>query len=145
MTEAAPVRPRSPAFVRTVLALLAGLGVTVFIVVFGTFVSALALLRGADARHLQAMPAYLAAHLVMSTLGAAAGGWTTARVSDSRSSFALALLALILFVSAAAQAVRGSAPLGQPPWYPFAVALLGPIGIAAGALWERRGTAAVDA
>ena len=56
-----PPPPNAPSFIRPVLALHAGLGISVVIVVIGSIVAAIALLRGGDQVALQAAPAYLVA------------------------------------------------------------------------------------
>jgi hypothetical protein len=134
-----PPAPPTSAFVRPVLALLAGLGITVLIVVIGTLVATLAVLRGVDPRHFQPTPGYLATNLVVGALGALAGGFTTARITTGRSFYTVFLLALLLCVSGLVPVLRGTPPGGgQPSWYPLALALLAPAGVLIGGAIERR-------
>jgi hypothetical protein len=122
-----------------VLALLAGLGITVVLVVIGTLVATVAMLRGGDVQSFMVSPGYLAAKLVISVLGAAAGGFTTSRITAGRSFFTVFLLAVVLFMSAMVPVLRGATALvGQPAWYPIALALLGPIAVLIGGYLERR-------
>jgi hypothetical protein len=131
--------PPASSVIRPVLALLAGLGVTVFVVVLGTLVATFAALRGVDPTHFQPPPAYLAANLTVSAAGALLGGFTTSRLTAGRSFYTVFLLALLLFVSGIAPVVRGSPPaVGQPSWYPLALALLAPAGVLLGGAVERR-------
>jgi hypothetical protein len=124
---------------RPALALLAGLGITVFIVGGGVVITTLAAMRESDPRSFSPPLWYYAANLTLSAIGAAAGGFTTARVTIGRSFFTVFVLALILLMSGIAPVLRGapSAP-SQPEWYPLALALLGPIGVLAGGALERR-------
>jgi hypothetical protein len=134
-----PPAPPTSTFVRPVLALLAGLGITVLIVVIGTLVATLAMLRGVDPRHFQPTLGYLATNLVVSAVGALAGGFTTARITTGRSFYTVFLLALLLGVSGLVPVLRGApAAAGQPGWYPLALALLPPAGVLLGGALERR-------
>jgi hypothetical protein len=122
-----------------VLALLAGLGITVLIVGAGTLIATFAALRGVDPKQFSPPPAYLATTLVLSALGALAGGYVTARITVGRSFYTVFLLATLLFVSGVIPAVRGTGVArGEPSWYPLTLALLGPIGVLVGGLLERR-------
>jgi hypothetical protein len=137
--SAAPPRPPVLSFVRPVLALLAGLGITVLIVIVGTLVATLAALRGVDPRHFQPPPVYLAVTIAVSALGATAGGYTTAQLTRARSFFTVFLLALLLFVSGIVPVLRGAPPdNGRPSWYPLALALLAPLAALLGGVLGRR-------
>jgi hypothetical protein len=139
----APLAPAPPtsSFVRPALALLAGLGITVLIVVLGTLIATLAALRGVDPRSFQPPLGYLIANLAISALGALAGGYTTSRLTNGRSFYTVLLLATLLFVSGVIPVLRGSAPVaGQPEWYPLTLALLAPVGVLLGGLLQRRRT-----
>lgn len=139
MNEPAAAPPRSSStFIRPTLALLAGIGVTVLIVLFGTLVSTLAALRGVDPNHFVPTVGYLATNVIVSALGAMAGGFTTSRITAGRSFYTVFLLAVMLFVSGAIPAFRGTATAGQPTWYPLTVALIAPFGVLIGGALERR-------
>lgn len=136
---APPPLPRPSSFVRPVLALLAGLGITVLIVVLGTLIATLAALRGVDPRNFQPTPGYLAANLIVSALGALAGGATTSRLTAGRSFYTVLLLAVLLFVSGVIPVLRGTPPeVGQPSWYPLTLSILAPLGVLIGGYIERR-------
>jgi hypothetical protein len=137
-TIAPPAPPRSSPFMRPALALMAGIGVTVLIVVFGTLVTTLAALRGVDPKHFVPSAGYLATILAVSALGALAGGFTTSRITAGRSFFTVCVLALMLFVSGAIPAFRGTPPAGQPSWYPHTIAFVAPLGVLIGGALERR-------
>ena len=132
--------PTAPTLLRPALALLAGLGVTVLIVGAGVVISTLAAMRDAPNPAQFAPPAwYYATNLTLSAVGAAAGGFTTARVTTGRSFFTVYVLALMLFMSGIAPVLRGTTgSAGQPQWYPLALAILGPLGVLLGGAFERR-------
>jgi hypothetical protein len=134
-----PSAPPTPTFVRPVLALLAGLGITVVLVALATVAAALAMLRGGDAKSLLASTDYLAVGLAIGLVGAVAGGFTTARITHGRSPYTISLLALMLFVSAIVPVLRG-APVqaGPPAWQSIALAVIEPLGVLLGAYLERR-------
>lgn len=134
----APRRPLTP-LLRPALALLAGLGITVLIVGGGVLMTTLGALRGQDPSRFSPPTWYYAANMALTFLGAAAGGFAVSRITHGRSLFTVMVLALILLVSGVAPIMRGTpATPGQPPWYPLALALLGPIGVIAGGVAERR-------
>jgi hypothetical protein len=138
---APPQRPLTP-LLRPALALLAGLGITVLIVGGGVLITTLGALRGQDPRNFTPPPWYYGANMTLSLLGAAAGGFAVSRITRGRSLFTVMVLALILLVSGVAPVLRGTAAApGQPHWYPLALALLGPIGVIAGGVAERRNAA----
>jgi len=124
---------------RPALGLLAGLGITVMIVFLGVTISTLAALRGQDARHYVAPFWTYPLHLIISALGAAAGGFATARITTGRSLYTVLVLALILLMSALAPVIRHTPPTtGQPPWYPLSLALASPLAAFVGGMLERR-------
>jgi hypothetical protein len=138
----APERPPPPPIassLRPTLALLAGLGITVLIVFFGVTISTLAALRGQDARHYVAPFWTYPTHLIISALGAAAGGFATARITTGRSLYTVLVLALIMLMSALGPVLRHTPPtVGQPLWYPLSLAIASPLAALAGGLLERR-------
>ena len=145
MTE--PTRPPLPTstMLRPALALLAGLGITVLVVFFGVMITTLAALRGVDSRAYVAPFWTYPTHLLISMLGAALGGFATARITTGRSLFTTFVLALILLMSALTPVLRGTrgAP-GQPNWYPLSLAIASPVGAMLGGLFERRRTRTVS-
>jgi hypothetical protein len=121
------------------LALIAGLGVTALVTVSGVVVVTLAAMRGTTAAAFRPSPGYLTANLVIVALGAAAGGFTTSRITAGRSLFTVLVLALIMLVSGVVPVLRGTPPQpGQPAWYPLVLALLTPACALIGGLLERR-------
>jgi hypothetical protein len=124
---------------RPALGLLAGLGVTVLIVFLGVTFTTLTALRGVDAKSYVAPFWTYPTNLLISVLGAVAGGITTARITAGRTLFTVLVLALILLMSALAPVLRGAAAApGQPRWYPLALAILPPLGVLLGGIRERR-------
>ncbi|HKH91566.1 MAG TPA: hypothetical protein VKA54_07170 [Gemmatimonadaceae bacterium] len=136
-----PARPPLPSSrsLRPALALLAGLGITVLIVFLGVTITTLAALRGVDPKAYVAPFWTYPTHLLISALGAAAGGFATSRITSGHSLFTTFVLALILLMSALAPVLRGTpGGAGQPDWYPLALAIASPIGALLGGLLERR-------
>lgn len=141
----APDRPPPPpaaSSLRPALGLLAGLGITVVIVATGVLIVTLAALRGQDPKHFVAPFWTYPTHLVISAVGAAAGGLGTARITAGRSAYTVFLLALILLMSALGPVLRHTPPApGQPAWYPLALAVVSPLAALAGGLLTRRADA----
>jgi hypothetical protein len=138
MTDPRPALPTSTSM-RPALGLLAGLGVTVLLVFLGVTISTLAALRGVDPKTYVAPFWTYPTHLIISFLGALAGGITTARITAGRTFFTTLVLALILLMSALAPVLRHSpgAP-GQPDWYALSLAIASPLGALLGGMLERR-------
>jgi hypothetical protein len=124
---------------RPALALLAGLGVTVLIVFFGVTVSTLAALRGVDPKSYVAPAWTYPTHMLISFIGAMAGGFATARITVGHTLFTTLVLALILLMSALTPVLRHApAAPGQPGWYVLSLVLAGPLGALLGGILERR-------
>jgi hypothetical protein len=141
MTAPSTGRPSIPTStsLRPALGLLAGLGVTVLIVCLGVTITTLAALRGVDAKSYVAPFWTYPTNLLISVLGAVAGGIATARITAGRSLFTVLVLALILLMSALTPVLRGAAAApGQPRWYPLALAILPPLAVLLGGVRERR-------
>lgn len=133
-----PPPPPAPSFVRPVLALLAGLGISVLVVGIGSVLAALALLGNGNASTLQASLAYRVATLVLSGVGGFTGGYVASRLTADRSFYTVALLAAVLLTSGAVPAVRQRATSTFPAWYMFGIALLAPASVLLGGWLERR-------
>jgi hypothetical protein len=141
VTAPLPGRPAVPTStsLRPALGLLAGLGVTVLIVFLGVTMVTLAALRGVDAKTYVAPFWTYPTNLLISLLGAVAGGIATARITAGRTLFTVLVLALILMMSALTPVLRGAATApGQPRWYALALAILPPLGAMLGGVRERR-------
>ena len=141
----APGRPSPPpasTLLRPVLGLMAGLGITVLIVVVGVLISTMAAMRGQDSQHYVAPFWTYPAHVLIIALGAATGGAVTGRVTAERSAYSVFLLALILMMSALGPVIRHvpAAP-GQPAWFALALAVVNPVAALAGGLLTRRADA----
>ena len=138
MTESRPPLPASRSL-RPALALLAGLGVTVLIVFFGVTISTLAALRGVDPKSYVAPAWTYPTHMLISLVGAMAGGFATARITAGHTLFTTLVLALILLMSALTPVLRHapSAP-GQPEWYALSLVVASPLGALLGGILERR-------
>lgn len=112
---------------------------TVLIVGGGVLISTLAAMRNADPHDFRPAAWYYAVNLALSALGAAAGGFATARITIGHSFFTVFVLALILLMSGIAPVLRGAAAApGQPEWYPLVLALVGPVFVLVGGALERR-------
>jgi hypothetical protein len=135
-----PLQPPAPppTFVRPALGLLAGLGVTLLIVACGVIFATLAALRGVDPTRFVATPGYLVVVTAINLVGAAAGGFTTARITIGRSFFTVLLLAVIMLMSGVAHALKDAAKPGEPSWYPIGLALLAAACTLLGGALERR-------
>ena len=122
---------------RSLAAVLAGLGFMLSTVMIGTGLVGVLLLSAGMGR------AYLVASLLISTLAAMFGGWLAARIAGfAEMTHAAALAALIgaMTVNIVLQGPpEGVAP--QPPWYAPAVGVLGVGGVLAGG-WLRAAAAA---
>ena len=137
----APLQPPAPApsFVRPALGLLAGLGITLLIAACGIIIATLAALRGVRPDRFVATPGYLVVVTTINLLGAVAGGFTTARVTSGRSFFTVLLLAIIVFTSGMAHALKDAPRPGEPHAYPMALAVVVAVGVLLGGALERRG------
>lgn len=127
---------------RPILGVMAGVGITALIVFSGVIITTIAALRGQDPKHFVAPSWTYPTHLIISAVGAAAGGLATGRITEGRSPFSVFLLALILLMSAL-NPVLHHAPLaaGQPEWYPVSLAVVSPLAALAGGLLTRRADA----
>lgn len=132
---------------RLVVAVLAGLGVTILVVLVGTLIAVKLAPSGVDPATLErtlregvTLPrAYLALNLAFSAAAALAGGYVAGRVANRRGSKAVRVLAALLLLSGVLSLTgrNGNAP-GQPAWYPYVLLLLGPAGVVVGGSLVRR-------
>lgn len=139
MTATTPAAPPAHSFVRPLLALLAGLGITVLIVVVGVLIATLAMLRGVNPARFVATPGYLVVLALLNAGGAIAGGITTARITTGRSFYTVFLLATVMGMSGLVPVIKGAPPHpGEPSWFPLAIALLVTSGVLVGGWSARR-------
>lgn len=130
---------------RSVVAVLSGFAVTFLLVMVLAAGAALAfglpLMVDASQPAPQPGAGYLAANLLISVVAAVAGGWTTARLSaHSPHVHAIALAAFIALMGSLS--LRVPQP-GQPDWYPWALVIIGPLGVLAGGMLHRSPASAV--
>ena len=141
-TATVPPPPPNPSssMLRPTLALLAGLGVTAFIVGPGVIIATLAMLRGVEnPAEFQPSTGNLLVHLAINAVGAYAGGLTTARITAGRSFYTVFLLGLILFMSAMVVVLRGGSDSpARPRWYLVAQAVVVLLFVLLGGYLERR-------
>jgi hypothetical protein len=140
MTAPVTSAPPTSSMMRPALGLLAGLGITALIVGPGIIVATLAMLRGVDPRTFSPSTSGLVVYLVITGIGAFAGGLTTARITTGRSFYTVFLLVLILFMSAMVPVLRGvdpSAP-ARPQWFLVAQAAIVLLAVLFGGWLERR-------
>jgi hypothetical protein len=77
--------------------------------------------------------------MLISFIGAMAGGFATARITVGHTLFTTLVLALILLMSALTPVLRHApAAPGQPGWYALSLVLAGPLGALLGGILERR-------
>ncbi len=137
-TPLIPPRP-THSFVRPALALLAGLGITAFIVGPGIIVATLAMLRGVDPQTFRPSAGNLVVYLVINAVGAFVGGLATARITVGRSFYTVFLLALVLFMSAMVVVLRAKDPAqAGPQWYTVGQAVAVLVAALLGGALERR-------
>ena len=132
---------------RLVVAVLAGLGVTILVVLVGTIAAVKLALSGMDPATLELrlkqgmqLPAgYLSLYLAFAALSSLAGGYVTGRVASRRGSKAVGVLAALLLLAGVFSLTEGGGETGQPSWYPYVLLLLGPAGVMMGGSLVRRG------
>lgn len=130
--------------VRSIAAVIGGFVGLVVIVMVGTLAATAMLVPGGLSAGMSQPPtgvpvprAYLAANLLVSLLGAIAGGWITARLAWSSPGTHVLILAGIMLAMSIATLMQG-AQEGQPGWYPLAIAAIGLAGVLMGGSLVRR-------
>ena len=127
---------------RSIGAVLAGFFTMAVVVGLGTAAASKLLLSPpAAGKALQPTPTYLAVNLALSGLAALLGGLTAARLSNQSPmghAGALALLVLIMALITAFTAGGSPGESNQPGWYPFVLAILGPLGVIVGGWLSRQ-------
>ena len=119
---------------RSIIAVVAGFVVVMVVIVAGTAgVAVLIIPGGLDAaRTTVPPPTYIAAHLLVSAMGALLGGWVTARMAPDREMLHVFALAVLVFLkSVPALAGYGNPDGLQPTWYVYTL----PIVSVAGAIF----------
>lgn len=118
---------------RSVAAVLAGLGFMLSTVLIGTGIIGVLFLSGGMVR------AYIVASLALSTMAAIFGGWLAARIAGRGEMLHAAALAGVM-AAMTLSIVLGERPEGQPGWYAPVVGALGVAGVLAGG-WLRASAA----
>lgn len=119
---------------RSVAAVLAGLVVTVALVIALTFLSAVAVGLGPEARP---TPGYLALNLAGSALAGVLGGATAVKLAPHTPHGHVVALAILILLLSLPTLFTPPAP-GQPSWYGAAVSVIGPVAVAAGGVLAAR-------
>lgn len=119
--------------VRSIAAILAGLGFMGATVTVGMLVSSLALARENPEVRLtpMAFSIFLYLNLVFCGIGAVLGGWLAARIGSTAPYGHAAAMAAIVAVFAINAATAMPTP-GQPGWYPSALGLVAVTGVLLG-------------
>lgn len=121
---------------RSVAAVLAGLGFMVSTVMAGSLIAAMLFIPGGIAAvqrgavPAEVPPLYLAANLGVSFMGAVFGGWLAARIGTSAPLAHAGALAALTAVMALLSAQQPAGP--QPGWYPAVIGAIGVAGVLAG-------------
>jgi hypothetical protein len=119
--------------IRSIAAVLAGLGFMAATATVGTLVASLAL--GRDTPQVRLTPAafstFLFLTMVFSGIGGILGGWLTARIgSTAPYAHAAALAAIVALVSI--EAALAMPTPGQPGWYPSVLGIVDVMGVLLG-------------
>lgn len=122
---------------RSIAAVLAGVLVTVALVLALTFLSAAALGLGPNAAP---TPAYLAVNLTGSALAGALGGATAVKLAPHAPHGHVIALAIVILLLSLPTLFTPPAP-GQPSWYGAVVSVIGPVSVAIGGLLAARRSA----
>jgi hypothetical protein len=120
--------------IRSVAAVLAGLVVTVVLVMALTYLAAAALGLAPGAAP---TPAYLTLNLLGSALAGALGGATAVVLAPHTPHGHVVALAILILLLSLPTLFTPPAP-GQPSWYGLAVSVIGPVAVAVGGLMAAR-------
>jgi hypothetical protein len=120
---------------RSLLAVVAGLCVTVALVLTFTFLTDWALGVAPEARPTRS---YLILNLLGSALAGMAGGAAAMRLAPHRPHGHVIALAVSILLLSLPTLLSAPAP-GQPAWYGLALSILGPVCVLAGGLLAGRG------
>jgi hypothetical protein len=122
---------------RSALAVLAGFGAMVGVVIVATVLAAGMLAEPSRAGPATATPAWLSVNVAYSLAAAILGGWLTARLAP-RAPFAHATALGAVAVAMAIPSLLRGASMGQPAWYPGVMTAVAVAGILAGGALHRR-------
>jgi heme A synthase len=121
-----------PAWLQSILGIVAGFVVTAACVILGTLLAVSALLPKLESgKPGSPTPTYLAANILVSIAAAVLGGYVAAFIAGRLPLLHAGILAALFFVLGISSVVQGPQP-GQPAWYPFAMLLIAPAGILIG-------------
>lgn len=124
-----------PAFLKSVLAVVAGLAASVVTVVVLTWLAVL-LFFGGD-MSAEPTPLYLALNVAYSFGAAVLGGWVAARLAPRRGlAHAVAAAVAILLLSFGGSGAEAEGASGVPSWYGTVLSVLAPTGVLLGG-WLR--------
>lgn len=124
-----------PHFLRSILAVLAGLAASVVTVIVLTF-AAVFVFFGGDMTA-DPTPPYLGVNIAYSLGAAMLGGWLAARLAPSRPFWHAGSLAVLLFLlSFGGTGAEAEASSAVPAWYGTVLAIIGPTGVVLGG-WLR--------
>lgn len=125
---------------RSVVAVLAGFGVVVLMVMAGTALAVRLVMGAVDPTAPLALPpAYLALNLAVSALAALLGGYVAGRLAPVGSRTPVLVLAALLLVLGLATMLGAPASGdGQPAWYQWLLLVLGPAGVLLGGRLQQR-------
>lgn len=106
--------------IRSILSVVAGLALTVLLVMITTIIAVAAMLGGVDQ---PPTPAYLVVNLLIGALSAFAGGYLTGWIAKQKIlQHTAALSALILLLGLPGLFTESP---GQPAWYPIVILVIG--------------------
>ena len=126
--------------IRSIIALVGGFAIMVFLVFLLTIVAAAAfgMTDGAPS------DSYIVANLVLSAAAALTGGYATASLAPNRP-FAHTIGLFVMVLATALSSLSRPQP-GHPGWYLAAIAAIGPLFVLAGGglrLWQRHGRSSI--
>lgn len=125
--------------IRSIIAIIAGFVVVMVVIVAGTAGSAALIIPGGleSARTMAPPATYMAAHLLVSAMGALLGGWVTARMAPEREMIHILVLAVLLLLKSVPSLAGYGNPDGlQPTWYVYTLPVIEVVAVLLGG-WLR--------
>ena len=126
--------------IKSILAVIAGFGSMVAVVIVCTVLATALLLGDVEPKPGQVVPMpYLIVNLTYGLLAALLGGYVCAWLAPRRAGIHVGVLtAVVVLMSLATILGEGPAP-GQPDWYPLVLGLIGVTGVPLGGVLRMRG------